>query len=414
VESPSGSGLLAAQIDGVDTSNAAFVGRASGPPATAVEVRSLGDYDRAFGSADGELRRAVRLFFDNGGRRAAVAGTPGQLADGLDLLTNVRFSILAIPDSGGLDPADAAAFLIDAVDLCEERRAFLVVDPPAVLARKRKKGEAFSSSCAHSLKCLSGPAAVSSEPVRRVVPSSSQSWHNFGEAAEAYELGRPGWPFEVTTVGEVPLSATVLDLAAGTGKLTRLLVTRFARVVALEPLDPMRAILERLVPEAESLAGSAEAIPLPEASVSAVYVAEAFHWFGGDPVVVAEIARVLARGGLLAVMWNERAGPSEPPLPDAFRERVNRRLAHGSWPYANDRWRPAVEAGSFGPIRKESFLHEQVVDGDTILAGAASSSTIASLADDERALELAALSETLPKGEWRRKLRADVYWTRRR
>jgi uncharacterized protein len=135
VASPSGSGLLAAQIDGVDTSNAAFVGSvASGAPAAAVEVRSLLDYDRAFGSADGELRRAVRLFFDNGGRRAVVAGTPGQLADGLDLLTNVRFSILAIPDAGGLDPPDAAALLIDAVDLCEERRAFLVVDPPAVLA----------------------------------------------------------------------------------------------------------------------------------------------------------------------------------------------------------------------------------------------------------------------------------------
>jgi SAM-dependent methyltransferase len=246
------------------------------------------------------------------------------------------------------------------------------------------------------------------------VPSSSQAWRSFGDAAEAYELGRPGWPVEVTTVGDVPGSATVLDLAAGTGKLTRLLVTRFARVIAIEPLDPMRTILERLVPEAESLAGSAKAIPLPDASVSAVYVAEAFHWFGGDPAVVAEIERVLALGGVLAVMWNERVGPSEPPLPDAYRERIGRRLAHGSWPYANDRWRPAVEAGPFGPIHEESFLHEQVVDRDALLAGAASSSVIASLADEERARELTALSETLPEGEWRRKLRADVYWTRRR
>jgi SAM-dependent methyltransferase len=245
------------------------------------------------------------------------------------------------------------------------------------------------------------------------VASSSQSWRSFGAVAEAYELGRPGWPVEVATVGDVPKSATVLDLAAGTGKLTRLLLTRFARVIAVEPLAPMRAIIERLVPEAESLAGSAEAIPLPDASVSALYVAEAFHWFGGDPAVVAEIERVLAPGGVLAVMWNERAGPSEPPLPDAFRERVNHRLAHGSWPYANNRWRPAVEAGPFGPIHKQSFLHEQVVDRDTILAGAASSSVIASLADGERARELAALSETVPEGRWRRKLRADVYWTRR-
>jgi SAM-dependent methyltransferase len=133
-----------------------------------------------------------------------------------------------------------------------------------------------------------------------------------------------------------------------------------------------------------------------------------------NPAFVNQIERVLAPGGVLAVMWNERAGPSEPPLPDACRERMNRWLAHGSWPYANDRWRPAVEAGAFGPIHEESFPHEQVVDRDTILAGAASSSVIASLADEERARELAALSETLPEGTWRRKLRADVYWTRRR
>jgi SAM-dependent methyltransferase len=241
-----------------------------------------------------------------------------------------------------------------------------------------------------------------------------QAWRSFGDAAEAYELGRPEWPVEVATVGDVPESATVLDLAAGTGKLTRLLVRRFARVIAVEPLDPMRAILERLVPEAESLAGSAEAIPLPDACVSAVYVGEAFHWFGGDPAVVAEIERVLSPGGVLAVMWNERAGPSEPPLPDAFRERVNHLLAQGTWPYTDDRWRSAVEAGSFGAIHEESFLHEQLVDRDTLLAGAASSSVIASLADEERARELTALSETLPEGEWRRKLRAAVYWTRRR
>jgi SAM-dependent methyltransferase len=247
----------------------------------------------------------------------------------------------------------------------------------------------------------------------RTVPSSSQSWRSFGDAAEAYELGRPGWPLEVATVGDVPKSATVLDLAAGTGKLTRLLVTRFARVIAVEPLDPMRAILERLVPEAESFAGSAEAIPVPDASVSAVYVAEAFHWFGGDRAVVAEIARVLTPGGMLAMMWNERAGPSEPPLPEAYRERMNRWLALGSWPYTNDRWRPAVEAGAFGPIHEESFLHQQVVDRDTLLAGAASSSVIASLADEVRVHELAALAETLPEAKWRRKLRAAVYWTRR-
>ena len=124
---------------------------------------------------------------------------------------------------------------------------------------------------------------------------------------------------------------------------------------------------------------------MPDGFVGATSVAEAFHWFGGDPVVVAEIARVLGPGGVLAVMWNERTGPSEPPLPGAYRERMNRRLGQASWPYGNEHWRPAVEAGPFGRIHKESFVHEQVVDRETMLAAAASSSAIARLPDDERA-----------------------------
>ena len=122
----------AAQINGANTSDAAFVGIASpGAPAAAVEVTSLVAYERAFGGADGELRRAVRLFFDNGGTRAFVVGATGQLSDGLQVLDDVRFSILAIPDAAGLGPADATALFVQAVALCELRRAFAVVDPPA-------------------------------------------------------------------------------------------------------------------------------------------------------------------------------------------------------------------------------------------------------------------------------------------
>jgi len=121
----------AGQIAGVNTSNAGFVGTAAPGAPAAVEVTNLADYERTFGSGDGELRRAVRLFFDNGGDRAFVAGTPGPPSDALHLLDNVAFSILAIPDAAGLDPGDATALLGDALDLCEQRRAFLVVDPPA-------------------------------------------------------------------------------------------------------------------------------------------------------------------------------------------------------------------------------------------------------------------------------------------
>lgn len=128
---PTGAG----QINAANTSDAAFVGIAApGAPAAAVDVRSLVDYERAFGSSDRELRRAVRLFFDNGGTRAFVVGRQGYLSDGLDLLDGVAFSILAIPDAAGLSPADATTLLVEAVDLCEQRRAFMVVDPPATLA----------------------------------------------------------------------------------------------------------------------------------------------------------------------------------------------------------------------------------------------------------------------------------------
>src|SRR3954470_3232904 len=127
----------------------------------------------------------------------------------------------------------------------------------------------------------------------------------FGPAAEAYELGRPGWPVAALDViderlGAPPASA-VLDLAAGTGKLTRLLTGRYAAVTAVEPVAEMRAVLERTVPEATALDGSAEAVPMPDGAVDAVLVAEAFHWF--DPeAALAEIRRVATRG--LAVLWN--------------------------------------------------------------------------------------------------------------
>ena len=92
-----------------------------------------------------------------------------------------------------------------------------------------------------------------------------------------YERGRPGYPGEAVDVAEVTASSSVLDLGAGTGKLMRLLLTRFARVVAVEPADAMRRRLAVLCPDADALDGSAEAIPLADTSVDAVFSAEAFH-----------------------------------------------------------------------------------------------------------------------------------------
>src|SRR5689334_15732628 len=136
------------------------------------------------------------------------------------------------------------------------------------------------------------------------LPSRARSFD--GVAAE-YERGRPGWPGAaldaMATRLRLDAGSTVLDLAAGTGKLTRELVPRFASVIAVEPLDRMRAVLAQVVPEARALAGTAEAIPVEDASVDAVVVAEAIHWFDAE-TAVAEMARVLRPGRGVAVLYN--------------------------------------------------------------------------------------------------------------
>jgi SAM-dependent methyltransferase len=128
---------------------------------------------------------------------------------------------------------------------------------------------------------------------------------SFGAAADAYERARPEYP-EAAVDWLLPAGArTVLDLAAGTGKLTRALVARGLEVVAVEPLAEMRATLAAALPEVRALEGTAEAIPLPDASVDAITVAQAWHWV--DPErAVAEAARVLRPGGTLGLIWNRR------------------------------------------------------------------------------------------------------------
>ena len=142
----------------------------------------------------------------------------------------------------------------------------------------------------------------------------------FGRTAREYELGRPEWPVEfldrvVEEMGIGP-DATVLDLGAGTGKLTRALVPRFARVVAVEPDDAMRAVLEEVVPGAESPPGSAEAILLDDDEVDAIFTGEAFHWFATTETL-GELARVLRPRGWLAIFWNIFQDEDPPLSPQA-------------------------------------------------------------------------------------------------
>ena len=139
----------------------------------------------------------------------------------------------------------------------------------------------------------------------RLVHASS-----FGAAAGSYQRGRPGYPRSVVEWLVPRRARTVLDLGAGTGKLTRSLADAGLTVTAVEPSRGMREQLAAAVPGARVLAGTAERIPLPDASVDAVVVGHAWHWF--DPALaVPEVARVLVPGGTLALAWNDR-DESEP------------------------------------------------------------------------------------------------------
>ena len=128
---------------------------------------------------------------------------------------------------------------------------------------------------------------------------------SFGPAAAAYEHGRPSYPPEAID-WLLPAGAhKVLDLGAGTGKLTTRLVERGLHVVAVDPIPEMLEVLRTSLPETPALLGTAEEIPLDDNSVDAVLVAQAWHWF--DPKrAIAEVARVLRPGGRLGLVWNTR------------------------------------------------------------------------------------------------------------
>jgi ubiquinone/menaquinone biosynthesis C-methylase UbiE len=238
----------------------------------------------------------------------------------------------------------------------------------------------------------------------------------FDKTAEIYERARPGWPAEaldhvIEQLG-VDRTATVLDLGAGTGKLTRMLVDRFANVVAVEPLDGMRTLLESLLPKAETHAANAESIPLGDDSVDAVFSADAFHWFDGE-LALAEIARVLRPRGGLVLMWNEPDKPTEPSIAAAgalLNERGSSERQIDR--YASGAWRESFASSSFEELSQVQFDHRQAVDREQLLAYFASMSWIAVLPDKKRRELLNEVRGLLDADAYTRFWRADVYWTR--
>jgi SAM-dependent methyltransferase len=233
----------------------------------------------------------------------------------------------------------------------------------------------------------------------------SEQARSFHRAAVEYDRGRPGWPPAVLDLLPIDADATVLDLGAGTGKLTRLLADRYARVIALEPLDELRAILRERVPEADVRAGVAERIPLADAEVDAAFAGQSFHWFAND-TALGEIARVLRPGGVLALMWNRSDGSS--PLPDGYRRRIAELHDEGRPPPIDQQ---ILERFPFGEEHEAVVPHVQRSSREEVLAFAASVSWIAGRDDREQILdELGAL---LPPGNYVFPLRTEVTWAMR-
>ena len=205
--------------------------------------------------------------------------------------------------------------------------------------------------------------------------------------AEAYERGRPGWPprlvdriFDRLGLGA---GSTVLDLAAGTGKLTRVLEQR-ARVIAVEPHPAMRAV------HGSALDGTAESIPLGDASVDAVFVAEAWHWLDAE-AALAEVDRV-SRGGL-ALLWNVPRGDTFELGP--LRPVVERAATPKKRAYDSGAWRAPVERVA-GPLTLLSEDHDHALGADDYVAMVASWSFVTELPGDERRPLLAELRAGLP------------------
>ncbi len=209
----------------------------------------------------------------------------------------------------------------------------------------------------------------------------------FELVADVYERARPEYPAEavawIADRLELRAGRTVLDLGAGTGKLTRALVATGANVIAVEPGKAMMAELVHAVPEAQAVQGAAEDIPLPDASVDAVTVGQAFHWFRHDEAL-PELHRVLRSQGGISLVWNSR--DQDAPLQCDLTDLIARFFppdrpggpGGGSWA------QPLAESDLFEPLDERRFRFAQTLDADALVDRIASISFVAASPLEER------------------------------
>jgi SAM-dependent methyltransferase len=224
----------------------------------------------------------------------------------------------------------------------------------------------------------------------------------FARAAGAYERGRPGYPDDAVDWLAGYLDGPVVDLAAGTGLLSRALAARGFEVVAVEPVAQMRALVGEGI---KVLDGTAEAIGLGEASAGAVTVAQAFHWFDG-PRALPEIARVLRPGGVLALVFNRRR------MEDAIHRRIDELLApdRGDTPaHATGEWHAAIDDSALvEPVATRTFANAQLLDAGGLVDRFGSVSFVAASPPQRRDELHAALRALAPGGSVTLRYRTEV------
>jgi ubiquinone/menaquinone biosynthesis C-methylase UbiE len=198
---------------------------------------------------------------------------------------------------------------------------------------------------------------------------------SFGRAVDAYERARPQYADDAVAhlASRFPMHR-VLDLGAGTGKLTRQLVPVAESVVAVEPDDDMRAMLERVLPDVESHAGSAEAIPLPNGSVDVVTAAQAFHWFDVE-AALAEMHRVLRPDGGIALLSNQYDWPELNAILDRLRTAAK---------VDDDSYERLLATPLFVRFEKQTFAHADRVDADAVVERISSISSVIAAAPADR------------------------------
>ncbi len=207
----------------------------------------------------------------------------------------------------------------------------------------------------------------------------------FARQADAYERGRPTYPPEAIAwlIDALRLGPgrTAVDVGAGTGKLTRALSGSGATLIAVEPVAEMRAVLERELPEVRALESTAESLPLEDASVDAVVVGQAFHWFDA-PAALTEFRRVLGEGGRLGLVWNVRDRRQQ--LQREIDE-ITEPLRGDTPSHARGPWRTELERTSLFELAERFEVgFELEVDPDLAVDRIGSVSFIAALEDPRR------------------------------